>query len=49
MIPALSLIFSMVLRLIPKLKAQIKVISNAQKCVGRDVTNGNLLQRAKMA
>ncbi len=46
-IPALSLIFSMVLRLIPKLKAQIKVISNAQKCVGRDVANGNLLQRAK--
>ncbi|MEG1500448.1 MAG: energy-coupling factor transporter transmembrane component T [Clostridiales bacterium] len=46
-IPALSLILSMVLRFIPKFKAQIKVISNAQKCVGRDVSNGSILQRAK--
>lgn len=46
-IPALSLIFSMVLRFVPKLKAQIKVISHAQKCVGRDVSNGNVLQRAR--
>lgn len=46
-IPALSLILSMVLRFIPKFKAQIKVISNAQKCVGRDVSNGSIIQRAK--
>ncbi len=46
-IPALSLILSMALRFVPKFKAQIKVISNAQKCIGRDVSNGNLLQRAK--
>lgn len=46
-VPALSLILSMVLRLIPKYKNQIKVISNAQKCVGRDVSTGNLFQRAK--
>lgn len=46
-IPALSLVLSMVLRLVPKLKAQIRVISNAQKCVGRDVSNGNMLQRAR--
>lgn len=46
-IPALSLIFSMTLRFVPKFKAQIRVISNAQKCVGRDVSNGNLFQRAK--
>lgn len=46
-IPGLSLIFSMVLRFVPKYKAQIKVISNGQKCVGRDVTNGNVFVRAK--
>lgn len=46
-IPALSLVLSMVLRLVPKLKAQIKVISNTQKCIGRDVSNGNILARAK--
>lgn len=46
-IPALSLIFSMVLRFVPKFKAQIKTVSNAQKCVGRDVSNGSVIQRAK--
>lgn len=46
-IPALSLIISMVLRFVPRFKAQIRIISNAQKCVGRDVGNGSLLQRAK--
>jgi hypothetical protein len=30
-IPALSLIFSMVLRLVPRLKAQSRVIANARK------------------
>lgn len=46
-IPALSLIFSMVLRFVPKFKAQLKVISNGQKCIGRDVSNGNILMRAR--
>lgn len=46
-IPGLSLIFSMVLRFVPKYKAQIKVISNSQKCIGRDVTNCNIIQKAK--
>lgn len=46
-IPALSLIFSMVLRFVPKFKAQIKVISNAQKCVGRDVSNGKFWKRIR--
>ncbi|MPM89562.1 Energy-coupling factor transporter transmembrane protein EcfT [bioreactor metagenome] len=45
-IPGLSLIISMVLRFVPKYKAQIKVISNSQKCIGRDVTNGNIIQKA---
>ncbi len=47
LIPALSLILSMVLRFVPRFKAQLKVVSDAQKCVGRDVSNGSLLQRAK--
>ncbi len=46
-IPALSLIFSMVLRFVPKYKAQVKIIANAQKCIGRDAACGNILQRAK--
>jgi energy-coupling factor transport system permease protein len=46
-IPALSLILSMALRFVPRFIAQIKVISNAQKCVGRDVSNGSIFSRAK--
>jgi len=37
-IPALSLIFSMVLRFVPKFKAQFKVIFNAQRCIGRNTS-----------
>ena len=46
-IPALSLILSMSLRFVPRFKAQIKVISNAQRCVGRNISDGNLLQKAR--
>ena len=46
-IPASSLIFSMVLRFVPKFKVQIAQISNAQKCVGRDVGSGTYLERAR--
>ena len=46
-IPALSLILAMALRFVPRFRAQIKVISNAQKCIGRDVSDGNLLQKMK--
>ena len=46
-IPALSLILSMSLRLVPRFRAQIKVISNAQKCIGMDVSQGNIFQRAR--
>ena len=37
----------MVLRFVPKFKAQFRVVSNAQKCVGRDVSNGKLLERIR--
>lgn len=46
-IPGLSLILSMVLRFVPRYIEQIKIISNAQKCIGRDVSQGNIIKRAK--
>ena len=46
-IPSLSLILSMVLRFVPKFKEQIKVIANAQRCVGRDISNGSMVKRVK--
>ena len=46
-IPALSLIISMTLRFVPKFASQIKIVSNAQKCIGRDVSNGSVIKRAK--
>ncbi len=46
-IPALSLILSMALRFIPKFKEQARIVSNAQRCIGRDVSNGSVLERAK--
>ena len=46
-IPAMSLLLSMTLRFVPRFKAQIKVVSNAQKCVGRDAGSGSVLRRAK--
>ena len=46
-IPALSLVLSMTLRFVPKFKAQLQVVSEAQSCVGRDTASGSLLQRVK--
>lgn len=46
-LPALSLIFSMVLRFVPKFKAQLKNVANAQACVGKDLSTGRLIARAK--
>jgi energy-coupling factor transport system permease protein len=46
-IPALSLIIGMALRFIPRFKAQLRVIINAQKCVGRDISTGSLWRRLK--
>jgi energy-coupling factor transport system permease protein len=46
-LPKTSLIFSMILRLVPMYKAQIKIISNAQRGIGRDFRTGNLFQRAR--
>ena len=46
-IPSLSLILSMTLRFVPKFAAQLKVVTNAQRCMGRDVSNGSIMKRAK--
>ena len=46
-IPALSLVLSMSLRFVPKFKAQFRAVSNAQRCVGRDVSDGSLFRRMK--
>ena len=48
-IPALSLVLSMTLRFVPKFKAQLHVVSEAQRCVGRDVTDGSMVQRIRNA
>lgn len=48
-IPALSLVLSMTLRFVPKFQAQFRVVSEAQRCVGRDVSNGGLLRRLRNA
>lgn len=45
--PGISLVLSMVLRFVPKYKSQIKVISNSQKCIGRDTATGKLIVRVK--
>ena len=46
-IPSLSLIISMTLRFVPNFAAQLKVVTNAQKCMGKDVSSGNIIKRAK--
>ncbi len=46
-IPALSLVISMALRFVPRFQAQLRQLSNSQKCVGRDASHGNWFRRAK--
>ena len=49
MIPALSLVLSMTLRFVPKFKNQLQVVTEAQRCLGRDVSEGSVRQRTKTA
>lgn len=46
-IPALSLVLSMTLRFVPKFKAQFAVVTEAQRCVGRDALEGRMIDRLK--
>ncbi len=48
-IPALSLVLSMTLRFIPRFKAQLEQVKDAQRGMGRDPSQGSLLQRTKSA
>ncbi|MDB7954815.1 energy-coupling factor transporter transmembrane component T [Flavonifractor plautii] len=49
LIPALSLVLSMALRFVPKFQAQFHVVSEAQRCIGRDVSDGGVIQRIRNA
>lgn len=46
-IPAMSLVISMTLRFVPKFLSQLKVVINAGRCMGRDVSSGSIIKRAK--
>ena len=48
-IPAMSLVLSMTLRFIPKFKAQLDLTVDAQKSIGRDISEGSLWHRTKIA
>ncbi|MBQ6894659.1 MAG: energy-coupling factor transporter transmembrane protein EcfT [Clostridia bacterium] len=45
--PSVSLIISMTLRFVPRLAQYIKHASNAQKCLGHSISEGNILKRTK--
>jgi len=46
-IPALSLVLSMTLRFVPHFRAQIKIVSEAQRCIGRDASSGGVIKRLR--
>lgn len=48
-IPAASLVMSMALRFVPKFKSQLRAVSQAQRCLGRSVSEGPVRQRLKHA
>lgn len=48
-IPGLSLVLSMTLRFIPRFIGQYRAVADAQKGLGRDMTKGSLLEKAKNA
>jgi len=48
-IPAMSLILSMTLRFIPKFKSQMDAVVDAQRNIGRDISEGSVWHRTKIA
>ena len=48
-IPAMSLVLSMTLRFIPKFKTQMDSVVDAQRSIGRDISEGSLWRRTKIA
>lgn len=45
--PSLSLIFSMVLRLVPKFRQQLAETAAGQKCIGNDISRGSFIHKVK--
>ena len=48
-VPVLSLVLSMSLRFVPKFKAQMEIVTEAQRSIGRDVSIGSIWSRTKTA
>lgn len=48
-IPSLSLILSMTLRFVPRFSAHLKEVANSQKLIGKDLSSGSIIRRAKKA
>ncbi|MBQ2445892.1 MAG: energy-coupling factor transporter transmembrane protein EcfT [Oscillospiraceae bacterium] len=48
-IPSLSLVLSMTLRFIPKFRQQMELVVEARRSIGRDISEGSLLQRVGSA
>ena len=48
-IPAMSLVLSMAFRFVPRFAAQFRDVSEAQRCIGRDVSEGSAVERLKKA
>jgi len=46
-IPSLSLVLSMVFRFVPKFKVQLTEVMTGQKHIGRDISEGGIIKRAK--
>jgi len=46
-IPSLSLVISMIFRFVPRFKDQFKKTAMAQKCLGNDISQGNIVNRVK--
>lgn len=45
--PVLSLVLSMVFRLVPRYRKRLQVIRNGQKCLGRDTHSSNIFRKMK--
>jgi len=48
-IPAMSLVLSMTLRFIPKFQSQMELTVDAQRSIGRDISEGSVWHRTKIA
>lgn len=46
-LPALSLVFSMTLRFVPRFAAQLRTVRNARRCLGQDMTSGSIPHRIR--